>query len=227
MEATFANVGVYLDRPEWQQALQSTIIPETRFGDRSEPAVSLWMITAVAPGLFHRATDIIMHRSPRPEEPVVHSLHKLLLNYSIWIAKWGDRFTDDTHAMHSRLSDGVSAFEWTDIFATYLLYLALMHRFLSALQPHTLMFTEQAAVAASLRVVKLAEYFQPSGILPLRVGLALRVAGSIQHTTRQWSESRLLYPPAPSRTINPEIFSNWCVLLHRSTGEPMSCMELG
>jgi hypothetical protein len=41
MEAIFANVDIFLGKPEWQNALQSTIIPGTDLGDGSEPVVNL------------------------------------------------------------------------------------------------------------------------------------------------------------------------------------------
>lgn len=48
-----------MDEPEWQSAIQSTTVPSSEFGDRSEPVVTFWMISSCAPGLFERATNVI------------------------------------------------------------------------------------------------------------------------------------------------------------------------
>lgn len=231
LEATFANVGIFLDRPDWQNALRSTIISETSFEDRSEPVVTLWMITACAPGLFQRATDIVMNQNLDQKNALESELRGLLLSYSIWNARWGSSDLTSEGVLPERrngLFDDPSSVKRAEILVRYLAYLALIYRFLSAIQPpHSASLTEQAAMTAASQVIQLAESFRTDLVPTLRVRIALRIAWSIRNTARQWSESQQLHLSDRCGTISPSLFTAWCALLRRATGEPVSCINLG
>jgi hypothetical protein len=184
------------------------------------------MATAVAPGLFKKATDIVMNRTVHSREEHTNRLRKLLLVYSTWNAKWKIELFAETHATQNGPPDDINTTQRLELFAIYLAYLILTHRFISALDPHVLLDSERAALAAAQRVVKLADSFQLHTVIPLRVKLALRIAGSVQSTSHQWLQPPMQHSSDPPRSITPQVFRHWCVILHRSSGEPQTCLEL-
>lgn len=221
-------MGIFLDKPGWQNALQSTIVAGPSLVDRSEAVVTFWMMTSRAPGLFQRATNIVMNKIYYERHTVVCKFHELLQEYSNWEARWAPemRIVVFLEIQKGILNDPASTRQM-EVLVMYLAYLALVNRFLSALQPHTALVTEQAAMAVVCRILRFSAFAQLNAVLTLRVRFAVNVARSVQNTTSQWTESASNQSSDVSGIIEPDIFAAWCSTLGRATGEPLSCIELG
>lgn len=212
-------MGIFLNEPEWQSALRSTIIPETQFGDRSEPVVTFWMISACAPGLFKRATEVIVNQCFDQKEEIVNELAGLLDKYSKWYARWDQELTVGLDfEMQRPLFDDDASLQRAEVFTRSLAFMALTNRFLFALDPDQFSVAENEATSAASRVVQLGESVGTDSVQKLRIRVAMKIAWSILTTTQQWSERELSPLAEQGGTINPQIFSAWCALLGRVTG---------
>lgn len=217
MEAFFKNISVYLDQPEWQRAIRSTIIPESELGDRSEAVVTWLVISTSAPGLFKRATETIMNQQYRQREEVLDELHLLLDNYERWYAEWASELqVPQDPELHNLLHDDLVLLRKVQVLTRYLSYLSLTQRFICAMEPDPASNAELEASTAASQVIRLAESLRSDSVPKLRISNALRIARSIQGTTQQWSSPEVR--SSSPATIAPQIFSAWCSILDRPTG---------
>lgn len=212
LEATFIDVDCFLSTPEWQSALESTIIPDVPIHDRSEAVVSLWKITAFAPGLFKKITNAVMHQNLVEKDAIVSELHSLLDDYTDWSVKWDWVLEDEDHSQ--KTTSGLARETYlrrSKLLTRYLVYLAMVNRFLIAIDPRSASYAESGAVTAAKWIVQIAEPQTADSVPGVGMKLALLLGRSILLTTAQWSEPDLL------ETIQPEIFKAWCDMIGRAT----------
>ncbi|KEF63318.1 uncharacterized protein A1O9_01295 [Exophiala aquamarina CBS 119918] len=211
LEATFVDVDCFLSTPEWQSALESTIIPHVLIHDRSEAVVSLWKITSFAPVLFKKVTNAVMHRNLVEKDTIVSELHSLLDNYTDWSVKW-DWVLEEEH--HQNTTCGLARETYlrrSKVLTRYLVYLAMVNRFLIAIDPRSASYAESAAVTAAKWIAQIAEPQTVDTVPGVGMKLALLLGRSILSTTAQWSQ------PDLQETIQPEIFKSWCDMIGRAT----------
>ena len=138
MEATFANIGCYLNRPEWQKALQSAIDHSAQLRHRSESTVKLWMILASVPELFRRVTEAVMQQRLEEKIALMARLHILLEDLTAWGAHL--RSEDGTFRTH------YARRHYKSTTTRYLVYVALANRFLIAIDADSASVTETKAI---------------------------------------------------------------------------------
>ncbi|KAF2469835.1 uncharacterized protein BDR25DRAFT_343509 [Lindgomyces ingoldianus] len=226
LEACFANVAIFFDKLEWQNALQSTVIPGSYLGDRSETVVSFWMVSACAPGLFKRATEVIMTQQHDQREEIISKLRDLLSNYSRWYTKWNHELRiSEAPEEQTAFLNNPTLLQRIGTLTRFLAYLALTNRFLFAMRPDPASGAEEEATRAAARVIQLAELLGADSVPKLRMKIALRIAHSIQETAQDWSNPELQYSQGFFETVEPSLFVAWCSLLGRATGGPVACID--
>ena len=218
LESSFANVDIFLREPEWQSALQSTIIPTTDFTDRSEPVVTLWMTLACAPGLFKRVTEAVISQRLQEKEAIVGGLRNLLVNLSKWSVRWESSLIGAADLeVDGPCSELVSSRE--QCLTRYLAYLAFTNRFLVAIHPPAAAVAEKIAIVAATRIIQLTETQAADPISKLSTRVAFKIACSIQATAEQWSRATIMARSRSlkaSGTVDPDMFSSWCALIGRT-----------
>lgn len=201
----------FLSTPEWQSALDSTIIPDVPIHDRAEAVVSLWKITAFAPGIFKRVTNAVMHQNLVEKDEIVSEIHRLLDNYTDWSVQWDWVLEDeDPKAIKTGLARDIYL-RRSKVLTRYLVYLAMVNRFLIAIDPRSASYAESAAVTAAKWIVQIAEPQTVDSVPGVGMKLALLLGKSILSTTTQWSQPEL------QETIQPDVFKGWCSMIGRAT----------
>ena len=208
MEATFANVGCYLYRPEWQKALQSAIDPSAQLTHRSESAVKLWMILASVPELFKRVTEAVMQQHLEERIALMARLHILLGDLTAWGAHL--RSEDGTFRTH------YARRHYQSTTTRYLVYTALAYRFLTAIEANSAPVTETKAMETTAYIGQVIESRQLKAASPPALRLAKKIAMSIEATTADWSQPEVTGTSACSGTIEPKVFAYWSSLMGRA-----------
>lgn len=221
----YRNLTADLDQPNWQQAMQATIISTSGFDDRSKASITWLMISASAPRLFKRATDIIMCRSLEAKKEVLRALHHLSDRYEEWHFVWradlsipANLASNEQHENDGLFSKRVGAL------SRYLSYLSLTQRFIFALAPCSNIEAEFEASRAANLVVNLSGSLPVESLSHLRIRNAWKIADSIQRTTLQFLDAargregldRSDYSDNAA-TIGLELFVLWSSVLSRST----------
>ena len=180
--------------------------------DRSEAVTTMWMITACAPGLFRRATKVILqHQTTEESDEIADDLHKMLEKYSAWRRKWEANLLSDDFPV---ADDASLAKAGPTIYPQYLAYWALANRFLLAVQPYRAREAEINAINAALRIIEFNEVRETDSVVDLCRTLSVSIAYSIKKTTLEWTMQQ--YNSRESDTIDPAVFLRWNTLLGRT-----------
>ncbi|KIW30844.1 uncharacterized protein PV07_02537 [Cladophialophora immunda] len=218
VEATFLNQDCFLSSPAWQRTLRSTITYDSVLLDRSEPVLTMWMMTTRAPGLFRRSTEAVLQSHP-PEQNarIADELSALIEEYSKWREKWeailigsGNLGNDGNHNGEVALTGPVPT-----IYPIFLAFWALTNRFLVAVQPQRAPVAEANAINAALRIIELDRLQETDSVTDLCRTFSASIARAIKLTTLEWSLQQGVR--RTSETIEPRIFLRWCALLRRLT----------
>ena len=95
-------------------------------GNRSEAAVSLWMISASIPGLFKQTTCAVFEAPSKSNSFLIGKIRKVLHRYKVWHVLCDQQLREclDEAALQRGLALMIRAFAFE----------TLMHRCLTALQ---------------------------------------------------------------------------------------------
>ncbi|KIW88377.1 uncharacterized protein Z519_10946 [Cladophialophora bantiana CBS 173.52] len=218
VEATFINQDCFLSSPTWQQALQSTITHNCLLLDRSEPVLTMWMMTTRAPELYRRCTDAILQCHP-PEQNarIAAELCALIKEYSEWREKWEEILVGSGNSGHdsSYTDEAALAGAGPTIYPIFLAFWALTNRFLVAIQPSRAPGAETNAINAALHIIEFDRLRETDSVIDLCRTFPASIARSIKLTTSEWSMQE--HVSRTSQTIEPRIFLYWCTLLGRAT----------
>ncbi|OAL18002.1 hypothetical protein AYO22_11158 [Fonsecaea multimorphosa] len=220
VEATFLNQDCFLSSPAWQRALRSTITYDSLLPDRSEPALTMWMMTTRAPGLFRRSTEAVLQQCHPLEQitRIADELSALIEEYSKWRDEW-------EVTLIGRRNSGLDGNHHTEevastrpiptVYAIFMAFWALTNRFLVAIEPQRAPLAEMNAVNAALSINEFDRLQETDSVTDLCRTFSASIARSIKLTTLEWTTYQGIR--RSSQTIEPRIFLRWCAMMGRVT----------
>ena len=206
-EALLSGKDCFLAQPEWQKVIQDTIMPTAEtFDDRGELLISLRMLFVHIPTLFNEVTAIIVDENQSAILESGSKLQMLRCEFALWRRQW------ESH-LHRALSDLKA--EDMRLYALTLSRVssALVDRLLVSIEPERLEL-EESAIQLSQEAIEATQFTTlPVKDAKMRVGFMVGIAESIVATSCDWEMA--LCESGGRATIDPNVFSNWCVLLGR------------
>ncbi|KAJ9605790.1 hypothetical protein H2200_009639 [Cladophialophora chaetospira] len=223
IEAIFNNRDCFLSSRAWQKAIETTMSHNSKILDRSEPVVTMWAITACAPGLFRRVTEAVLHHHlPEQNEKLADELCALLDRYATWRDKWEQTLVGEDFPI---INDATLATAGPTIYPQYLAFWALTHRFLLAIQPHRAPVAETNSINAALRIIEFDQLRETDSVTDLCRTFALSIGRSIKQTTMEWTMQQ--YVSHDFQTIEPAVFLRWNSLLGRAIEDDAAWLPSG
>jgi hypothetical protein len=213
-ESIFQNKRCFLSQPEWQTALQSTIMQVPTSYNRSEAVVRLWMHAAHIPCIFHDATFLIVHKGTVDHVDLMSRTKSVCEEYQKWHLRWQPQLVAAVGEI-SALQISEFSISQIEIFCSYLEHVCIINRILLALDPATGIELEKAVVASARYLLEIYKQYNGIGQPKYRMGLSAFVAETILKTTDRWSIELSNSNTNRCANIEPAVFLEWCEILGR------------
>ena len=218
-EAILNNEACFLEKPEWQVVLKSTIIDGLMFCERSRMSISLWMNKYHIPSLLKRVTMLVCSDEP-PNPRAVEDFLQEAREHRVRFLEW--RFTYDCY-MESLADRNITPFEHSQarlLLAVCATDLIFMNRIIVAIDPVGSWELEDQAQALARMILALEQEAASTNLMStLFVVQKLGLSRAIIATEQDWRGARWQQSERGGgrRVIERRIFEQWCSLLGRKT----------